>query len=186
MPEVDKKKMEADSRATINKRIAHVKKTATAILAYIHETALMCMEHAQNYGDTSLAANLVDSIPLAYRRALVINWFDTFSPISIAKDGKTGKMKGHLKGKADAGPKDEGYRDWQIEPAKATPFYAMPEVQNEPDVPTYETIHKNVVSFIKRMRKQIEGTNERPGIQDGNEKEKALAEIAKLEEAVAA
>ena len=95
------------------------------------------------------------------------------SPIIVAKDATTGKMRGHLKGV-------HAERVWNIEPAKATPFYAMPGATVEPNVPTYESIHDNIVAFVKRMNITIDK------IADDDEKAKAKAEIDKLNAAIAA
>lgn len=174
------------SLSAINKRITQVAKSATAVLQYIHETAVMCVQHANDFGDCSSAARLVDAVPNAFRRSLLIGWFAAFSPISIAKNAKTGLMKAHLSGKADAKKGEEGFRDWNLEGAKATPFYAMPDAEREPDVPTYDSIHSNVVAFIKRMETRIKGKDGVGGIADKAERVKALAEVEKLKAAVAA
>lgn len=134
----------------------------------IHALAIRCMEHSQNYGDcNNTAAKLVDALPVSHRRSLLINWFAAFSPISIAKDGKTGNMKAHLSGKQEE-------RVWNIEGAKATPFYAMPDAEREPDVPTYESVHNNVVAFIKRIEKKAQD------IENPDDRKKALDEVDQI------
>lgn len=140
----------------------------------IHNIGIRCMEHCQNYGGVNeTAAALVDAMPLSHRRELLIRWFADFSPIVVAKDATTGKMRGHLKGV-------HAERVWNIEPAKATPFYAMPGATVEPNVPTYESIHDNIVAFVKRMAIAIDK------IPDDEEKAKATAEVEKLKAAIAA
>lgn len=162
---------QATSLASINKLIVNIARSAVKLNETIHAASLQCMDHAKTYGDTTPAARLVDALPMSHRRSLVINWFAAFSPVSIGKD-KTGKMKAHLSGK-------EEDRVWNTEAAKATPFYAMPEAQNEPDVPTYESVHSNVVQFIKRMETKA------AKIADEADKAKALAEIVNIKAAVA-
>lgn len=168
------KLQEQKSLATISKFVTNIARSAVKLNETIHETALLCMKHAQDYGDANnTAARLVDALPLSHRRSLLIAWFANFSPIGIGKDGKTGKMKGHLTGKAED-------RVWNIEAAKATPFYAMPDAEREPDVPTFESIHSNVVAFLKRIEKKADA------IPNVEEKAKAFGEIEKLKAAVAA
>lgn len=170
----------ATSLTNINKLIGNIARSAVKLNESIHNCAIMCFEHAENYGDCDPAARLVDAMPKSHRRSLLIGWFTTYSPIRIARSAKTDAMKGHLAGKADAKKGEEGYRDWDINGAKATPFFAMPEAQREPDVPTYESLHENIVSFVKRMKTKSEK------IEDEADKKKAEAEIEKLEAAVAA
>lgn len=162
---------QATSLAAINKMIVNISRSAAKLNETIHTAGMACIEHAKNYGDATPAARLVDALPMSHRRALVINWFAAFTPIAIAKD-KTGKMKAHLSGKQEE-------RTWNVEAAKATPFYAMPEAAVEPDVPTYESLHNNVIQFIKRMETKA------AKIENESDKAKALDEINKLRAAAA-
>ncbi len=56
----------------------------------------------------------------------------------------------------------------------------MPDVAREPDVPTFESIHSNVVAFVKRMETKAEK------IENADDRAKADAEIGKLKAAVGA
>lgn len=163
------------SLAAIDKSIGAISKSASKLNEVIHATAIMCAEHAFTYGDTDQCARLVDALPMSYRRSLLIGWYEAFTPVAIAKDAKLGRMKGHLKGKTE-----ERANMWNIEAGKATPFYAMPDAKNEPDVPTFESIHSNVVAFIKRIETKA------GSIQNEDEKKRALEEVAALRKAVAA
>lgn len=171
--EAERKK--ATSLTQINKMIGSIARSAVKLNETIANTALMCLQHAKDFGDASPAARLVDALPVSHRRSLVINWFGQFSPVVIGKDGKTGKMKAHLKGTAE-----ERDKMWMVAEAKATPFYAMPEAEREPDVPTYEAIHDNIVSFVKRIKTRAEK------IENADDQKKAFDEIGKLEAAVKA
>lgn len=173
-------RQKATSLATINKAIGSIARSAVKLNETIHNTAQMCAEHAKTYGDTDQCARLVDAMPMSHRRSLLIQWFDAFTPIGIGKDNKTGKMKGHLKGKAE-----ERDAMWNLAPAKATPFYAMPDVEREPEVPTYDDIHTNVVSFVKRLETMItKGSGNKLPMPEGEEKNKALAEVEALKQAI--
>jgi hypothetical protein len=174
-PADEAERAKVTSLSTINKMISGIQRSAVKLNETIHATALLCVQHAKDYGDASPAARLVDALPTSHRRSLVINWFGQFSPITIGKDGKTDKMKAHLRGNAE-----EREKMWMIAEAKATPFYAMPEAEREPDVPTYEGIHNNILSFIKRQETRVEK------IENEDEKQKAAAEVAALKKAVGA
>lgn len=162
------------SLTAINKAITSISRSAVKLNETIHNTALMCAQHTLDFEDTSPCARLVDALPMSHRRSLIIQWFEAFTPITIGKDNKSGKMKGHLRGKAE-----ERKNMWNLPGAKATPFYAMPDAPNEPAVPTYQSIHENVVQFIKRMDKKAEL------IANADDKKKAEAEVAALRAAVA-
>lgn len=169
----DAERQKQTSLTAINKLISGIARSAVKLNDTIHNTALMCFQHAKDYGDTSPAARLVDALPMSHRRSLVINWFDQFSPIKIGKDGKTGKMKAHLKGTAE-----ERDKLWMLPEAKATPFFAMPDAEREPDVPTYAGLHNNVISFLDRSNKRAEL------IENEDDKAKAKAEVKVLADAV--
>lgn len=170
---------QANSASACKKIITSIARSAVKLNETIHNAALLVSEHARNFGDTTQAALLVDAVPLSHRRSLIINWFDAFTPISVGKDGKTGNMKAHLKGKAE-----ERDAMWQLEAGKATPFYAMPEAAKEPDMPTYDSVLDNVVAFVKRMENKVKGTQTVPGIQDAAEREKAQGVIDNLKAAL--
>ena len=163
------------SLALINKGITGIARSAVKLNDTIHNVGVLMMEHVRNFGDTTAVGRLVDAMPKTHRRNLLIDWFDAFSPIGIAKDAKSDKMKGFLRGKTDE-------RDalWNIEGAKATPFFALPQAEREPEVPTFETLHSNVVAFIKRIEKRAEM------IVDPADRAKAEAEVGKLKASVAA
>lgn len=158
---------EATSLSAINKLIGTISKSANKLNEEIHNCALMCIKHAQNYGDATAAGRLVDAMPKSFRRGLVIQWFAANSPITVSKNAKTDAMKAHLAGKAEE-------RQWDIDAAAATPFFAMPEADREPDVPTYESLHKNIVDFIERMNKRADK------IEDPKEAKAAKEEIEAL------
>ena len=165
---------EGVSRSALQKDIRLLSGALTKVNLSIHTLAIRCMEHAFTYGDVmNTAAALVDAIPTSMRRSLVIDWFGHFSPITLGKDAKTGKMRGHLKGV-------QAERVWNIEAAKATPFYAMVGSPEEPNVPTYESIHDNIIAFVKRMVTAVEK------IPNEGDKAKALLEVTKLKNALAA
>lgn len=168
------KREQAKSLQIIDKGIKLVATNSVKLNTLIHETAILCATHAKTYGDTDRCARLVDAMPMSFRRSLLIDWFEAFTAVGIGKDNKTGNMKAHLRGKTEE-------RDalWNIEAGKATPFFAMPKVENEPDVPTYESIHDNVVAFIGRMEKKA------AKIEDNAEQTKALNEIAQMKAVVA-
>lgn len=162
----------ATSLKTINTAIAGIKRSADKLNGNIHAVALMCFQHAKDYGDASPCARLVDALPLSHRRSLVINWFGQFSPVTIAKDGKTGNMKAYLKGTAD-----ERAKMWMLDEAKATPFYALPEAEREPEVPTFEKVHDNIVNFLKRTTSTVEK------IENADDRARAERELQRLKDA---
>lgn len=158
---------ESTSNAAINKAIKSIATTAAKLNIAIHDCAVMCMTHAREYGDASGAARLVDAMPMSHRRSLLISWFGKNSPVTIEKNAKTGLMKAHLAGKAEE-------RVWNIEAAKATPFFDMPEAAKEPEVPTFDGLVSNVYAFIAKTKKAAEA------IKDADDKAHALALVENL------
>jgi hypothetical protein len=161
------------SLKAINARIKSIAGTAAQLNNTIHNTAVACAEHALAYGDTDQCARLLDALPTSHRRSLLISWFEGFTAIGLGKNAKSGLMKAHLRGKAE-----ERDAMWNIEAGKATPFYAMPEAENEPDVPTLASINSNVIAFIKRMNDKADK------IVNPDERTLAKLEIATINQAV--
>jgi hypothetical protein len=161
---------EADQKKLIEKMITGIARSAVKLNESIHNTAVLCAEHAQKFGDCTLAAKLVDAVPLSHRRNLLVQWFDAFTAIGLGKDAKSQGMKAHLKGKAE-----ERDAMWQIEAGKATPFYAMKGVEREPEMPTFEAWSSNVLAFFKRSRNMADK------IESEAEKTRAIEVLDRLE-----
>jgi hypothetical protein len=177
---------EQNSLKAIAKMVRGISQSAVKLNEAIAATAVLCIEHAQNYGDVNnTAVRLCEALPMTHRRNLLIEWFAAFSPITIAKKGNV--LKGHLAGKAED-------RVWNIEGARATPFYTFNQdrINQEPDMPTYESLHSNVVAFVSRLEKVIDGTPKKapgeagykPRMPDGPDRDKAVAELNALKRVI--
>lgn len=157
----------------IDTAIAAIGRSGTKLNNDIHATAMMILRHANEYGDCTRAAFLVDAMPKSHRRGLLINWFAASSPISIAKSAKSGLMKAHFRK-----PDNTHYNPFDIDKADATPFFAMPEAEREQLPMDYTTFHGKIVDFMKAMEKRADK------IANDAQKAKAKAELAALEKVV--
>lgn len=143
---------EQTSNKAINAKIASVRENSAALNTLIHETGLMVMAHAAAYNDCTGAARLVDAMPKSHRRGLVMTWFERYSPVIV--ENKGGEIKAHLA--KDGSAKHKRY---DIDGATANPFYAMPEVENEPDMFTIEDANDAIERIVKRFEKQLKDGN---------------------------
>ena len=139
---------EQTSNKAINKSIDRVRTNATALNELIHTTGLLVMAHASQYNDVTGAARLIDAMPKSHRRGLMMTWFERYSPIIV--ESKAGAIKAHQA--KDGSAKAKRY---DIDGATANPFYAMPEVNVEPDMFTIEDANEAIERIVKRIEKQL-------------------------------
>ncbi len=143
---------QASSKA-INTQITAVRTAFGKINNLVQSAALAVMVHAQQYGDCTGAARLLDAMPKSSRRGLVQTFFQRYSPIAVHLDTKTGKMKAHLRN-----TESKAYSPFNIEAARANPWYAMPEADKEPEILTLEDFKSSAERFVARMKKMAEDT----------------------------
>ena len=139
---------EQTSNRAINTKIAAIRQTGAKLNDAIHETGLMVMRHAMAFNDCTGAARLVDALPKTHRRALIVRWFEMFSPIIVEKKGDA--MNAHLA--KDGSPK---YKKYDIDGATATRFDALPEVNNEPGLFTIEDLNDAIERLVKRAERLL-------------------------------
>ena len=127
----------------IDRNIRTITTNAAKLNMLIHETGIMVLEHAKEHGDCTRALALVKAMPASMRRTMLVLWFETYSPIRIRQaNDKVGILK----------PAAKGYTDWNIEGAKATPFFALAE--KNPEAKSYS--FDDLVKMVERLSKQIE------------------------------
>lgn len=129
---------------TINKRIKLIGTNYGKINAYVQETAVGVLEHAQEHGDCTPALRLVQAMPASARRGLLINWFGTFSPIGMnVKQGKVGFHK----------PGSKAYNPFNLEGARITNWFETAEAKDE-DLP--DTTLDDVRTALDRLAKRFQ------------------------------
>lgn len=151
----------------INTRIANVKRFTNKWNQYIHETAVMIMEHAvgEGSGDCSRAFNLYNAMGSARRREFLILWFQRYSPIKIqpTTDDKPGKAYFRKE-------KSKEYNPFNIDAAKANPWYSLAELEKADakaaKLMTLGESEKAILAYVGKIRaKQIEQMKEATGQQ---------------------
>ena len=87
-----------DAQATA-KRIAGIAGTSKDLQREIHETAVSCLAHVRDHGDTTLAVRLIAVLPSGQRRKTLAQWFKVYSSgkMLIAQDPKHGTWSCKLK-----------------------------------------------------------------------------------------
>jgi hypothetical protein len=91
---------------------------STKLQARIHEVACMCLAHAEQHGDATLAQALYNELPNGQRREAVLEWIHLYSPVRIRQKGeKVGILK----------DTNKDYRPFDMEGAEANPYWTQDE-----------------------------------------------------------
>lgn len=149
---------QASSKA-INLKIKSIKTTGKRFNDLVHETMVMVVTHAEQYGDCTGAARLVDAMPMSNRRSLVIDHFTQYSPIRVAKSAKTGQMNASLRKE-----EDKEYNAFNLAGLKLNRWDERPEVENEPDILTFDVAKDNVFKLLKSIEKKAEKSSDEHSI----------------------
>src|SRR5271166_3769791 len=124
-------------------RIAGIAGSAKALQSDIHETAVSCLAHVRDHGDTTLAVRLLSVLPSGQRRNALAAWFKEFS---------SGKMTlfADKHGVWSCKLKDRTAEDFRIDDAMDTEYGdLMPEAKVRDKPMTLEDLVKAVAKFTK-------------------------------------
>jgi hypothetical protein len=136
----------------MKERFAKITNDYQQVNEYVHETAVMILEHAAQHNDCEMAQHLVMAMPASIRREALITWFAEFSPIVVKNDSDwTAKAW-----KAT----DKKYVEYDLEAAKAFPFYKIAERDKEAKqhVPmNLSALLKLIESTTKKLEKELDG-----------------------------
>jgi hypothetical protein len=80
-----KKTVVIGSKTDILKQIGAIGKAAVRVTAAIQNCAVQCAIHAVRHGDVTLADELVEALGKGMRKASLRAWFETQTPMIIAK-----------------------------------------------------------------------------------------------------
>ena len=114
----------------------------------IHVLLCDLADHAQEHGDTTLLATLINGMATGtgYRATAMITWIAAFSPLDARRDENKQVVFGKPK-------KIENRRPWLINDARNVPFW---EFTVEKEVKPFDAI-KALNAISKREDKVIEG-----------------------------
>jgi hypothetical protein len=140
----------------IQKNIKTIVTNANKLNVLIHTTAVLVLEHANEHGDCTTALDLVNAMPASMRRTMLVQWFETYSPIRFnMKDGLAVKV-GLLKAAA------KNFTPFDIDAGREMPFYTLAEQNPEGKVLDFDAILKLVQGMAKRIDKQVEDGKVKP------------------------
>ncbi len=160
------------SSAAINKLIKAVKKTGDKYNNTVQDAIVAIIRHANDYGDCTGAARLVDAMPRSNRRQLVVDHFAQYSPISVVKFGETfnATLRKPFYDK-DETKENPNYRPFDIEGVKANKWWERAGAKKLPDVIDYDNIRTKMLTFFES---QLKKANK---IENDNDKAQAVAFI---------
>lgn len=143
---------EKTSSRKINSAIRAVRTSAAKYNNLVQTAIVMIVEHANNYGDCTGAARLIEAMPRSNRRSLVISHFRDYSPINVSKD-KEGAYRANLdKGNAERQP-----RAFDLDGVRANNWWERPEAQSLPeDVPTFNSIREAISKALASAETKAE------------------------------
>ncbi len=135
--------------AKIDAAIASVATKGKSLDQLIHRTAVSCVYHSQQHGDTTKLCALVDAMPKSGRRKALIAWVEAHVPVDAdettdTKDGYTIKLR--------KGRKPE---DFLVSEAAAVPFWDFTQER----VPVPMTLERAIAAFEKAIAKAVEQGN---------------------------
>jgi hypothetical protein len=139
------------SSQQINKLIKAVKTYGDKYNATVQQAIVAVIIHANDYGDCTGAARLVDAMPRSNRRQLVIDHFGDYSPISVSKDKQTGLFKATLRK-----PESKAFNAFNIDGVKANNWFERPEAERIPDVVTFSSIREKMLAQFESLLKKAE------------------------------
>lgn len=138
----------------IDALIKRVRTNGEKLNALIHEAGVLVLEHAAEHGDCSRAQALVMAMPASMRRTSLIAWFSQFSPI-VVKNSDDWDAKMH-KPQTASGADNPLFRPFDIEGAKAKPFWQIANENKEREPASFESLLQQFERLAKRIEKQID------------------------------
>jgi len=151
----------------IDSNIKRISSNAQKLNELIHTTGVAIIAHAAACGDCTRALKLVQAMPKSHRRGLLINWFAKYSPIGMnVTSGKVGLHK----------PEAKLYKPFDVDGAKANPFYEGEEAEKE-DLPdtTLEAANKMIFAVASKLQKALDN-----GTVAANDRDAVVERIADL------
>ena len=143
----------------IDSRIKTFSANAKAVNLECHEIAMAILRHAapkdvsddcQGSGDCTRAVKLVRAMPASMRRTMLIQWFETYSPVRIKLSDRGDKCEFDPKYKKLS--KADKLDWWNLEGAAEEPFFDLAE--KTPEEKTYD--FKALMAMVERLSKTIE------------------------------
>ena len=166
------------------KQIDAIKSAGTKLDKLIHETALACLAHAAQFGDTRLFVRLYESISKGGRRKALVAWAMKSSPYYLFDDKDKGVRYGMYK------PEIKAYKDWDWDTLSNVPFYEQEEaLQSDVDklkaqldaIMTAGDVGKLILALATKLENTLEGNEAAKGKQVANDdREKVAAKVAAL------
>lgn len=133
------------SLKVIDRNIRTITTNANKLNTLIHTTLMLIAAHAEEHGDCTRALALVKALPASMRKAMVVLWLTTYTPIRVVeKNDKVGMLKEGQK----------GYAPFDLAAGDLTPFYTLAE-QNPETEYDFAKLVKMVEAISKRIEKKV-------------------------------
>ena len=131
--------------ANLDKKIAAVARKGKKLDTLIHRTAVSCVFHAREHGDSRQLSDLINAMPKSGRRAALIDWVHAHVPYD---EDETVNTKTEYKLKLRKGRKPE---DFLLSECAAKPFWDF-----TPDRSTAPmTLERAIAAFERALDKAV-------------------------------
>lgn len=138
----------------IARSIVTIAASATELQAAIHGTAVSCLAHVRDHGDTTLAVRLIGVLPSGQRREALANWFKVYSnkKMLLSRDAKHGTWSCRLIA-------DRSVEDFKVDDAMVCDYGELvPEAKVRDKPMSLEDLVKVIAKFTKNDAKLKDGT----------------------------
>ncbi len=148
---------EQTSSKAMNAKIKLVRTAGTKYNNLVHDCAMTIIRHAFAYGDCTGASRLMDAMPKSARRALLVTWFQRYSPINVTvtKDGAKASYRLET---------SKQYNPFDIDGADNNPWHSLPEAEREPELFTLGAFNEEVEKFLVRMEHKAKGSKDQEAV----------------------
>lgn len=150
----------------IRATIATIVTTAGALQTLIHETAIECLQHAQEHGDVTIIDALVKALPKGQRVESLIEWVQDYSPVRWNGAKEVGLLKKEAK----------AFTPFDIETAMTDPYYSHTAEQRSKQKLSLEALQNIVAGLSTRIEKAVENGT----IKDGEDVDQMTAYASRL------
>lgn len=155
--------------ARMGQRFRKITSDYGKINQYVHETAVLIIEHSLAHGDCSTAQGLINAMPQSARKLALLTWFTSYTPI-VVKDDPKWQSKMHK-------PESKMYKPFDIEGAKANPWFSLADAMGAEKPPVDNS---GILAWLEAQAKQWEKKAEDATKVDPSAQLSAIALAAQL------
>lgn len=162
---------------TLEEEIKEWGRAAQAVQDDFHPLAIKVLERVMETRNATIALQLQNAMPKILRKREFAAWLATYSPIKLSQEGKETSDFAKCELRPETG--DKLYRPFDIEGAKANPFFMKKEEVKALD-PGKMDIAKMILTQITSLANSMLGGEKAKPLADGTSIGEAKSKLAQL------